>query len=129
MRDPRPQAILLIGFPGAGKTTWRRRWLAERTATRPAAIASTDDLILAEAEAAGIPYAEAWKRAGKLDGRARNLVRAAVAAGADVVVDRTNLKAATRARFLRLFPPEYARSAVVFAVPPEVLRGRLEARA
>ena len=121
---------MLIGFPGAGKSTWRAGWVEERRrAGRAVAVVSTDDLVLAEAEAAGIPYAEAWRRAPKLEGRARAAARAAVEAGADVVVDRTNLKAATRARFLRLFPPGYVRRAVVFVTPPEVLRERLRARA
>ncbi len=124
------EAVLLIGFPGAGKSTWRAGWVEEgRRAGRPTVAVSTDDLLLAEAAAAGLSYPEAWRRAPKLEGRARAAVRAAVEAGAEVVVDRTNLRAATRARFLRLVPPGYVRRAVVLVTPPEVLRERLRLRA
>lgn len=124
-----PRAILLIGFPAAGKSTWRAAYLAR--AGRPTAVVSTDDLLHAQAAAEGIGYAEAWRKAGKLDGRARAALRAAVEAGADVVVDRTNLRASARAKFLRLLPGGYQRRAVVFVVRPEILRerGRLRAEA
>ena len=119
------RALFLIGFPGAGKTTWRQLYLAE--ATRPTAVVSTDDLALAYARAHGISYFEAAKR--KREGQARQALRAAVERGDDVIVDRTNLKAAARARFLRLLPPAYERRAVVFVTPWETLRARLQARA
>jgi predicted kinase len=127
--EARPSAIFLIGFPGSGKSSWREHRL--KALTRPATVVSTDDLLHAFARAEGLSYREAWKRApsAKLDSRARALLREAVEAGRDLIVDRTNLRAATRARYLRLIPPAYARTAVVFVTAPEQLRERLRARA
>jgi predicted kinase len=121
------EAVFLIGFPGAGKSWWRERHV--RGASRPTTVVSTDELVAELAAAEGIAYAEAWRRSPKLEGRARAAMRAAVEAGVDVVVDRTNLKAATRGRFLRLVPSGWTRRAVVFATPPEVLRARMAERA
>ncbi len=123
----RPRAIFLIGFPGAGKSTWRAAYLA--TAPRPTAIISTDDLVLEHARAHGLPYHQAVRRWRKLQGRAPGLVRQAVARGDDLIVDRTNLRAASRAKLLRLLPEAYERRAVVFVTPPETLRARLAHRA
>ena len=124
-----PVLTLLIGFPGSGKSTWRAAAL--RFAERPTAVVSTDDLILEHARVHGLTYAEAWRRlpSHKMDSWARAQVRTAVAAGMDVVVDRTNLRAVSRARFLRLAPEGWLRRAVVLVTPPETLRARLQARA
>lgn len=123
----RPRAIFLIGFPGAGKSTWRAAYLAQ--AARPTAVVSTDDLVWAHARAHGLTYDQAVRRWRKLQGRAPGLVREAVARGEDLVVDRTNLRAASRARLLRLLPEAYERRAVVFVTPWPMLRERLAARA
>ena len=125
----RPRALFLIGFPGSGKSTWRAAYLAG--AARPTAVVSTDDMIQAWAAEEGGSYAEAWRRlpSHRLDSRARAALREAVAQGLDVIVDRTNLRASGRAKFLRLVPPEYERRAVVFVTPWAVMRERLRARA
>lgn len=86
-------------------------------------------MIHAHAAAEGISYAEAWKRAKKFEPQARAALRAAVEAGADVIVDRTNLRASSRGKFLRLLPGGYERRAVVFVTAPELLRERLRERA
>ena len=128
-RAVRPAALFLIGFPGSGKSTWRAAYLAG--ADRPTVVVSTDDMIEARARLEGLSYAQAWRRAAshKLDARARADLRAAVEQGLDVIVDRTNLRAAGRAKFLRLAPESYERRAVVFVTPFEVMRERLAARA
>jgi predicted kinase len=125
----RPSALFLIGFPGSGKSTWRERRVGG--AIRPPAVISTDELLHAFARTEGLTYREAWKQApsAKLDSRARALLREAVAAGRDVIVDRTNLRAATRTKYLRLIPPTYERTALVFVTPAQQLRERLRARA
>lgn len=125
----RPRAIFLIGLPGSGKSTWVERY--RPAPDQPYAVISTDRLVEREAARLGLAYHEAWRTlpSKKLEAEARRLTRAAVERGWDVVVDRTNLRAATRARFLRLFPPDYVRVAVVFAAPWAELERRLAARA
>ncbi|NEX92630.1 ATP-binding protein [Caulobacter sp. 17J65-9] len=125
----RPRAIFLIGLPGSGKTTWVERY--RPAPDQPFAVISTDRLIECEAAQLGVAYDQAYRRLAskKLAAEARRLTRAAVERGWDVVIDRTNLSAATRASFLRLFPPPYVRAAVVFAVPWAELERRLAARA
>ena len=125
----RARALFLIGFPGSGKSTWRAAWLAG--AVRPTAVISTDDMIEAQAAAEGLTYAQAWRLlpSHRLDSRARALLREAVERDLDVIVDRTNLRASGRAKFLRLVPEHYERRAVVFVTPFDTLRERLKARA
>lgn len=125
----RPRAVFLIGLPGSGKSTWVGRY--RPAPDQPFAVISTDRLIERRAAELGIAYDEAYRllSSKKLAAEARRLTRQAVERGWDVVVDRTNLSAATRARFLRLLPPDYVRVAVVFAVPWAELERRLVARA
>ncbi|MBC6981294.1 ATP-binding protein [Caulobacter sp. 17J80-11] len=125
----RPRAIFLIGLPGSGKTTWVERY--RPAPDQPFAVISTDRLIEREAARLGIAYDEAYRQlpSKKLAAEARRLTRQAVERGWDVVIDRTNLRAPTRATFLRLFPPAYVRAAIVFAVPWAELERRLTARA
>jgi predicted kinase len=124
----RPRAIFLIGFPGAGKSTWAEAY--RPGPGNPTTVVSTDRLIERHAAAEGLSYAAAYRAlpARRLEAQARRRVREAVERGWDVVLDRTNLRASTRARFLRLLPPEYVRVAVVFAAPWAELERRLEAR-
>jgi predicted kinase len=125
----RPRAIFLIGFPGAGKSTWAEAY--RPGPGNPFTVVSTDRLIERHAAAQGMTYAQAYRAlpAKKLESEARRLTREAVERGWDVVLDRTNLRASTRARFLALLPEAYLRVAVVFAVPWAELGRRLEARA
>ena len=121
--------VLLIGLPGSGKSAWAAEALAR--AERPTVVVSTDALVEAQARGAGVSYREAWAAADgrRLERDARAAVRASVEAGCNVIVDRTNLKRATRARFLRLAPPGWRREAVLFAPPWPLLCDRLAARA
>lgn len=125
----RPRAIFLIGFPGAGKSTWADAYRAGPG--NPFTVVSTDRLIERHAAAEGLTYAEAYRGlpARKLEAEARRLMREAVERGWDVVLDRTNLRASTRARFLKLLPDDYVRVAVVFVAPWAELERRLKARA
>jgi predicted kinase len=94
-------------------------------------VISTDDMIQAHAASEGLTYSQAWRAlpSHKLDSRARALLREAVEQGLDVIVDRTNLRASGRAKFLRILPEAYERRAVVFVTPFELLRERLQRRA
>jgi predicted kinase len=123
-----PSVYVLMGLPGSGKTTWRRRFLAERG---DAAVAvARDDVVEEMALARGITYGEAWRTFSKaIDKEFRRRLTEAFTLGRDVVVDNTNLTARARRRILSRVPPGWERVGVIFDAPDELLVQRLLARA
>ena len=124
-----PRVIVLVGPPASGKSTWRQSYQA--STARPAIVVSTDDLIDRYAAHNGMTYTEAFGKLKMedLDATAIATMRAALAAGQDVIIDRTNLRIKGRARFLSQVPKRYLRVAIVFNVPRDVLDQRLADRA
>ena len=123
-----PEAILLIGPPGAGKTTWRDSYMCSAPANT--VVLSTDDLIEAWATERGLTYAEARRQVDftQMETAMKAAFRDAVSARRDLVIDRTNLRIASRRKWLANLPG-YRRIAVVFEVPEDELRRRLAHRA
>lgn len=130
-RDPLkcPRIIVLIGPPGSGKSTWIKEYLAK--AVRPAVVLSSDDQIDAMAAELGITYSQMMP---KIDMKAleQNMhadLRRAVAEGADIIVDRTNLKVKSRRKWMSQVPSHYVRVAVNFNVSRQELNRRIADRA
>lgn len=96
-----PTATFMVGKPGSGKTTWRH------VNRKDAVHISTDDI----RDEMGLPFS--FDNSDKAEGLARSRFRAALSEGKDVVLDRTNLTAKSRARWLDLLPDHYRREAVV----------------
>lgn len=128
-KGDRPRVTLLIGMPGSGKSTWRAHQLAQHI-TRPTTIISTDYHVDDIARQHGITYSEAYKRVDTkaLEREQRGVMRDAIAAGRDVIVDRLNLSRKGRAKTLKGVPAHYEKHAVVFHVPEDELRRRRAGR-
>lgn len=122
-----PTVHVLIGLPGSGKTRWCRRFVAERGAVRAVA---RDDVLEEMAASNGLAYHEAWRAFSRpADKEFRRRLAEAVALGADLVVDNTNLTEKARRRILGRLPEGWERVGIVFDAPDEVLVRRLLARA
>ncbi len=126
------RCFVLIGPPASGKSTWRAQMLAQSPDEGPfdPVIISGDDLIEAECAITGETYAEVFARHDFKEQKRilREAFTAAVEAGRDIVVDRTNLTVKGRRSFLASLPRTYERVGVVFSVPEPLLFERLEAR-
>lgn len=121
--------FMLIGPPCSGKSTWTKAHFA--AAERPAHVASTDDILEEYAAADGVSYSEAWTRHFKVaDQEMFSRFRDAMAAGQDIIIDRTNMRAKVRRKFLsQISRKNYRIVAVIFEVPRDVLSARLISRA
>ena len=124
------RCYILIGLPGTGKTTWRRRVLGHWKGEATPAIISSDDYIEEESQRSGLSYGEVFAKMNhaslasyllqKFDGY--------VYARRHVIVDRTNLTIASRRRFLDALPSHYQKIGIVFHLPEEILVERLSTR-
>ncbi len=120
-----PTVYVLVGVPGAGKSTWIRNqdW------ARDCAIVSTDAFVDQEAERQGKTYNEVFKdympTAVKL--MADQVVQAREA-GQDIIWDQTSTTVASRKKKFNMLP-KYHAVAVVFPTPePAELERRLTSR-
>ncbi|UEM07936.1 ATP-binding protein (plasmid) [Skermanella rosea] len=122
-----PGVHVLMGLPGSGKTTWRRRFLAEHTGSAHAV--GRDDIVEEMAAAHGITYAESWRTFSRaIDKEFRRRLNEAFTLDHDVVVDNTNLTAKARRRILGRVPRGWERIGVIFDIPEPQLVDRLLAR-
>ena len=108
-----PTLYMLIGVPGAGKSTWiKNRTWADKTT-----VVSSDRFIDEEAERQGKTYNEVFadyvKVATKL---MENHALVAQANGVDIIWDQTNTSVKSRKAKLAMLP-DYEKIAVVFKTP------------
>jgi predicted kinase len=127
-----PKCIILVGVPASGKSTWHRNKFGEY----PPAVASTDKIIEAVASSYGMTYNEGFK--GLIQFAEQIMWRqitTCLMRGADFIIDRTNLTAKSRAKFIqKLKLHRYEIEAVVFpevgseALSKEEWKRRLDSR-
>lgn len=119
-----PRAYILIGAPASGKTTWTRANAVAAT------VVSSDDLIERFAEENDLTYTEAFARVDFKDIEREMWTRFhdAVQNGDDIVIDRTNMTAKSRRRFLDKLPDSYETVGVAFVPDFQTILWRLEKR-
>jgi len=127
-----PKCIILVGVPASGKSTWHRNRYGEH----PMPVASTDKIIEEVASSYGMTYDEGFK--GLIQFAEIIMWRqitSCLMGGRNFIIDRTNLTAKSRAKFIqKLKLHRYEIEAVVFpevgseALPKEEWKRRLSSR-
>ncbi len=110
-----PKCIILVGVPASGKSTWHRNKFEDW----PTTVASTDKIIESITQIFGMSYDDGFK---ELIGFAEKVMWRQITTSlmnrGDFIIDRTNLTAKSRAKFIqKLKLHKYEIEAVVF---PEV---------
>ena len=108
-----PFIHLLVGLPAVGKSTWLNLHVGRRTI--PYNIVSTDSLIEDYALRVGKNYDEVFKEYIETATNIYNsMLTAYLSGGANIIVDRTNLTRGSRSKILKMVPPGYKKTAIVF---------------
>ena len=121
-----PKLYMLIGVPGAGKSTWVANQNFDMTKTT---VVSSDKFIDEHAAKEGKTYNEVFDSYVKIATKLmENHALIAKANGLDIVWDQTNTSAKSRKHKLAMLP-NYEKVAVYFKTPdPNELTKRLESR-
>jgi len=122
-----PTLYMLIGVPGAGKSTWLAKQAFNQNDIR---IISTDNIIEQRAHEQGKTYSEVFQK--EIKGATHQMnreLKQAIADGANIVWDQTNLTKKSRAGKLAGIPEPYRKVAVFFTTPDDSeLKRRLASR-
>lgn len=123
------EAIMLIGMPGSGKSTWIKNFLAGKDPSQWAVI-STDDILERWGSEKGLTYAQAFSHFNfkHVKNEMFKELGAAIKAGKNVIFDQTNMTAKSRAEKLKLLPADYSKKAIVWSLPEPELKRRAEKR-
>ena len=118
-----PVCVLLVGLPGAGKSTWRTSLGTNFK------ILSTDDYVEEIAKANNTTYDRMWETHIDAATKAMNAeFREALEAKKSIVVDRTNLSVKSRRKFLSQLPKSYSKVAVYFEIDEGWRQMRMKGR-
>jgi len=117
---------ILVGLPCSGKSTWRQKFLQSNEAH----VCSSDDVIDRLCAGAGLTYNEGFQ---KFVGQAGAIFNSDVAqgfkSGENLIIDRTNMGAKARRKFLQLADKHgYRKVAVNFIVTDSVIEQRMKDR-
>jgi len=126
-----PILIMLVGLPGSGKSTWINKDLSEfENLFGEFAVISTDNYIEEKAKQEGKTYSEVFTKYIDEATREMNVTIAkAIRENKNIIWDQTNTTVKSRKGKLSKIPNSYNKIAVVFHVPMETLKKRLEKRA
>ncbi len=120
-----PKCTILVGVPASGKSTWLedKDWRAK--------IISTDDIIEELARVYGFTYDQAFSNLVKFAEQVMwSYIKTAAENGDPIYIDRTNMTARARKKFIDFLKPfGYEFECVVFPTPePEEWMRRLDSR-
>ena len=127
INSEKPIFFMTAGLPGSGKSTLLN---GLRAIHSELVIASTDDFIESEGKKLGLNYSEAFKAISFSHAKSAcdKMIKDAVKAKVNLVLDQTNCGSKARRTKLENIPPNYTKVCLVFDVPEKVLWARLEAR-
>lgn len=127
---PTLHAIMLIGVPGSGKSTYIDE-LKAMNSDRDYIVLSTDDIFESLGDEKGWDYRQAFKNIPfkKVQAIFNTNFRQAVKDKNDIIFDQTNLTVKSRAKKLNQLPKEYKKIGVVFSVDAVEMKRRLDERA
>ncbi len=125
-----PQAIMLIGMPGSGKSTYIDELKAQNP-DRDYIVLSTDDILERLGSEKGLNYSQAFKNIPfkKVQAIFNNDFRQAINNESNIIIDQTNLTVKSRAKKLNKIPEEYKKIGIVFSVGEDEMNRRLDERA
>lgn len=123
------KVYMMIGLPGSGKSHYIHNVL--KIENPDLIIASTDDLIDAEARKQGKTYTEIWPTINhkKIAKDFKAIIRESIKNRKDIIIDRTNLTTKSRKEILSLFPDSYEKIAIEVKISDELRKQRLQQRA
>ena len=121
----RPIALLLVGLPGSGKSTYRKNLSSSMVFE----VASSDDYLDRKAEELGLTYNEVFKEFIKeADGYFREKLMLAATRHEEIIIDRTNMSVKSRAASINILRKTHYIAAIVFNISDEDLYINLYAR-
>jgi predicted kinase len=122
----KPSIHILVGLPGTGKSTWMRSYIRDNNAT----IISSDDIIEEYGKLHGLNYNEAYRLVNfkNIEHEMQRRYKEAVAAGSNIIIDRTNMTVKSRRQWLNGVK-SYNKIAVIFLLDDNTHRERLSFRA
>lgn len=129
-----PKITILVGVPACGKSTWREENWGD------AIVISRDDVMMKYAHdnidgSENMTYSDVWKYLEdndlhkEVDKIEQTIFRQAVKDNDDIIIDRTNMSAKSRRKWLSNVPKTYEKEAIVFATVYEDVYSRNKKRA
>ena len=121
------QAIVLVGLPGSGKSTYVNNFLK----THPEyVVLSSDSVIERLAKENGMVYNDDAYNLFRdtAEKEYKFNVGESINKKLNIIVDRTNLTIAARRKILARLPKSYKKTALIFDIPREELNNRLARR-
>jgi len=110
-----PTLFMLVGVPGSGKSTWRKK-----NTDSNMVVISSDDILEEYAQEEGITYSKSFNKYAKQANKEMfERANKAFKENKSVVWDQTNLTSKSRKSKLKNVPKNYKKVAIVFDKPDE----------